>query len=900
MRSPLLTLLLLAAALPAAGQLSVTRVQEVAAHPYGLHRVQAEDLDGDGDLDLILQDQWEAAMIVWCENRGDGTFSPPIRLQVHPRDWERAPAIFADLDGDGRRDIYLWKLKLTNLGNGDFTAAAPIPGAVWPTFDNYSEDKPFGETLAVIPAGDVTRDRLLVEKDRSLYLYSIDEADEHHMTPLRSTGGSPLLDPEDWSREASNFRPLDLDEDGDFDLVEETDDHTHIHRNLGNDVFAEAEILTNPYRSDLTPEIFQVEGAPLPSVAIPLSLSEPWKTTIAIYEQSIAGNDLVEIAIHSEVRLEAEGTLAAMVAVDDPGSTELWIRVLRPEPLFRDWILCYQRQADGQWEQTVELQMPKKGWGELILMRLHADGPPGLLCRFGGASSTTSEADASVAWASLESLRIETPEWRTLAGPFTDFGEIHLLDLDLDGALDLITPEKRPTLNGSRSGRAHLIHDVMGRRETMTVNSDPTPSYSGLWPGNRLVVGDADGDLFPDIAISDGSASAMHLLRNQGGRRFSEPELLASLTPAENEPYPHIIPLRLDSGGLRFFQGGQLFTKPTESASEPTFLHDFGTPGEVAFIDMDDDGDLDVVAAPCPLGDVTGWGEVGAGSTIVGWRFLASSLAKRMPNNENVVELGWISNSSPPSLETVREGQAGLNSIPLPEALPQEAIWPPLDLDCDGDLDILELRIPPAGEWFGIIGPRNLYWSENRGSRWQSHAESLLRTFHLFNPVHASAHIISRSNLTTILYSNGHGEVRLLDFAALNASGTFGEILASHGLTGASAGPLADPDGDGLTNLEEVLQGSSPVDATPGLFHIPVARLDANGWNFTTSLPLQDSGIVASAETSADLQNWTPLASPPVPDTASDGTFRYRIEDPEAGAARRFVRIRFAWSSHDD
>ena len=69
--------------------------------------VSAGDMDGDGDLDLVVGNLNAGSVSVFL-NRGDGTFAP----QVTYKDFQPQSLTLADLDGDGRLDV------VVSNGNG--------------------------------------------------------------------------------------------------------------------------------------------------------------------------------------------------------------------------------------------------------------------------------------------------------------------------------------------------------------------------------------------------------------------------------------------------------------------------------------------------------------------------------------------------------------------------------------------------------------------------------------------------------------------------------------------------------------------------------------------------------------------------------------------------------------
>jgi hypothetical protein len=101
-------------------------------HRQGTERLELSDLDGDGDDDLIMF-QYGLPVAEWVENHGDGEFGIPERIYPPNLGWAGGDrAAMGDLDGDGDIDIVLQKndpqnsfdkiiVWLQNNGNAEFT-----------------------------------------------------------------------------------------------------------------------------------------------------------------------------------------------------------------------------------------------------------------------------------------------------------------------------------------------------------------------------------------------------------------------------------------------------------------------------------------------------------------------------------------------------------------------------------------------------------------------------------------------------------------------------------------------------------------------------------------------------------------------------------------------------------
>ncbi len=890
------------------GQLTVTRVTEIVRHPYHFTGLAIVDLDGDGDSDFVIHGEHNA-LTAWCENRGDGTFSTPIPIEVSPRAYIFGSPYFADLEGDGFSDYIssTGHIFIRNTG-GSFGASEALPGGTLPAWNEETghvvDSTPFEELCGVFPGNP---DKLLVSipsaatRDPILAFYGLAPDGAHFIAPILA-GGEPIRI--EWPYSSRGWTGRDIDADGHLDLIHSDSSGAHFFRNDGAGNFGPAETL--PAKSHRPPVVLRLEGQALPVIVYHRSAPEEGSPILLFRPQiesagkiSLATGDLPHF-ISSGADSEAIDAIAVVSGME---GDELWVKFLAGSPLHpTNPLRCYRYHPSTGWEVHAEVELPAIGLGAIDTMKLEPKGPPGLAIRFGGEPFTFAGSEGKILWASLESLRAETPDWRTLAGPFSDFTNIRLADFDLDGELDLISGHNNHGLGYGPGGRFHWVFGIETEREQRVTHLDDTRWFSEMHPlfGNRIAIGDIDGDSLPDLALSDGPGAAIHLLKNLGNRQFVSSGILASSPDASLFP---LLPLRFDTSRHLYFEGSLLLVQSPQPGSAASPLYDLGTTGTLVFTDMDGDGIADVVASPCPLGNVTGWGKVGSGGSIVSWRLLHPSSAREIRTSSGIPEMAWIAGGMSPGYVRVREGIPGVESTPLPHPIPDAEtllLWPLLDLDGDGDLDFLALRSPPPEESLFMHGPRNLVWHENRGTHWTYHPDALLRTScRSPSAFGVTVQPIENADRPRILFSTGEGEIFLLDFAAPVPGGTFGEWLASHGLSGASAGPLSDPDGDGLTNLEEALQGTSPVTSTGGAFSLPVAVGLPDGWTFSTALALEGSGISVLAETSENLEDWSPLDSPLVALGETGGRHIYRLSDVEMEAPRRFLRLRFTWSAPD-
>ena len=149
--------------------------------PFDLRALQAGDLDGDGDLDLIGVHAWWSTTgggFVLLLNDGAGTFLDASQSLAMTQAFERL--LLHDLDQDGDLDVLADGLRLINDGSGGFTSASGP--ASW--FADLNGD---GD-LNVVSTGWGTL----------------------------SVGGTSI--PWGWQAQTIAW-PIDVDDDGDIDIV---------------------------------------------------------------------------------------------------------------------------------------------------------------------------------------------------------------------------------------------------------------------------------------------------------------------------------------------------------------------------------------------------------------------------------------------------------------------------------------------------------------------------------------------------------------------------------------------------------------------------------------------------------------------------------------------------------
>ena len=227
MRSPALLL----ACLPVAALAEAPLYEAVpgAGLPPGLTAglsmdAKAADLDGDGDLDLVVAMEWAPHLMLF--NDGKGRFSEdPTRSPRTTHDHEEV--VLADLDGDGASDILLVseddraKELYLNDGKGRFREAS----------DRLRADAVTNGAIAVDVDGDGDRDLVFANAGADQVWINDGKA--------RFTDESARRLPPD-KDVSQDVAAGDLDGDGDLDLVFGNEDGNRLLLNDGKGVFTAA------------------------------------------------------------------------------------------------------------------------------------------------------------------------------------------------------------------------------------------------------------------------------------------------------------------------------------------------------------------------------------------------------------------------------------------------------------------------------------------------------------------------------------------------------------------------------------------------------------------------------------------------------------------------------------
>ncbi|MEM7198894.1 MAG: VCBS repeat-containing protein [Planctomycetota bacterium] len=192
--------------------------------------VVAGDVDSDGDLDLVLSSPSSPGNRVYV-NDGRGTFrdESPSRLpSVRSRD-----VALVDVDGDGDLDVVVvtWGSNALFLNDG-LGFYADATGTHWPTPDEATQTVAVGDV-----DGDGDPDLVTGNTHRSLYYYGAQDRLYLNDGTGRYTDATAQLPSAFASTRAAEL--VDIDGDGDLDLVVGVDQGALVYVNDGFGVFAD-------------------------------------------------------------------------------------------------------------------------------------------------------------------------------------------------------------------------------------------------------------------------------------------------------------------------------------------------------------------------------------------------------------------------------------------------------------------------------------------------------------------------------------------------------------------------------------------------------------------------------------------------------------------------------------
>ncbi|MBK1881135.1 VCBS repeat-containing protein [Luteolibacter pohnpeiensis] len=892
-------------------QVDFSKYREITAFPLVVNDLQVNDFDQDGDDDLIMHGQ--NTLVVWSENLGDGQFALPKTIDFGERGKCDLAPVLVDLDGDGIKEL-VSGVNPTILSFSSLDIKTPL------TVPLPSVMNGVAEVQAVISGATGDREQFVMANPNDggigKYLVRLSSDGVLIVEPLMVDGLALNELPEYGIYDDDMIGFFDADNDGDQDMYYTVSGEINIARNRGDGRFYNNEVidgvadsfeLYDPFRH--APIAVYIVGEDYPVLVMQPEEDEDddvdWRSLIFRTQSVVDGNLKFAPEDYCPPIMPAQGELVESVIKMSPGvgfSDEIWVRFYEYDytdgnsfGYLNDSLKIYRFGEDGQWYVASECILPYRGLGGMVPMQIALGGEDGVAFRCGGALYTryglysSIESENIIIWASNQSLRSGDPEWKTLVGPFMSIRDYQISDIDADGSYDLIGTQYDTALAGLVSGRVSIISDFLDSPKLSVFDSADSVIFESLSlsPKNNSVVGDLDHDGLQDLAVLNDQSGEIRYLQNLGGRRFAPGIVMTSSSQA-------LKPVLIEQGNLFFQEAGLLKWLPADQAGSISTLYDIGAPADLVFSDMDSDGIKDVVAYPCPLGQVIGWGKINSQNQVIKWEYLSNEQPTWLSGESGKGSLMWFDSpdSDHPTLSSVSSDKDGVAKVVFSGPVPDNLVFPPVDFDHDGDLDFLCVTSVWYEQYWYLYSDITWYENQNRSLIW--HPQSILQMYSIRSGRLVMKEI-ERDGGPQFLLNSGLGEIFLLDPEVKLPLGQLKDWLGSYGLTGAVSGPDSDPDGDGIPNFAEALQNTSPLSVNTQPFSVPVTFAGNGKWTFTVPVELTGSGLEAVAEVSDDLESWQSLNATPELLDEEGGSYRYVISDISGSgtANRRFVRIKF-------
>ena len=889
---------------PALAELEVTLSEVVSHRPDGLGHLVRSDLDGDGDLDLLVTGR-RNDFLGWIESSSSGSTGPlnPINTGDIPVANQRP--ILIDLDGSGFPDIHFpgWKIPVAFRSFG-----SPVvnPTTVDYEFLTANEDmiiarsKSSGEWVRITQAG---------------------------ILPLSQSGTvfqSPSAPGE------GQVHIGDMNRDGSIDLLAVMDGVTQDGSEIPAGLYwlplnsvspAPRIVITNSLPRLVTPVYHPYTPGRITGVLagydrVIIDDNPPYDPPVPITAIQLHSPGHTELSLWSTRNVINAGPRATALEVYETSDPQKAIfEVAAPDPLYNTGTLrSYQLNPTGHEGTTTELGIHFLNEPGNCKILLQEDSDSRLLTFSSSDSIEGAETIRRVKTADL--VAMQPISGKLIAGPFGTLAHATWEDLEQD--------ENQTLVAATDACEALLLFDPTSLQAPRSLTSLSSSIFRDLGVNGPPIIGDFDRDGDTDIARTFRTSYSGYLTtlwEKLGDTQF---EPVARPYIAVGGEWLGYMPFRVDqdpdSNRLRILSSkpGMMTSSGFPPISgDPSYAPVVypGSGAEVVASDQDIDGDgvQDIVFYPSVFGNALAWGKWNPTGGYLDSLDLVAPVSQGiaipqltsgdLDGDGNVdlfhpaldvtaMEVSWIANR-------IANGTLTAFSHP-PISLPETTTRVlPVDLDNDGDMDLIRF-VPDLSAPLQPDGIRlhKLRWTEYVGGLWVHHQNDLgkLRTSaELPEPVLKTTPVTGG---TSTLLVNRIGEILEIQTHVTTSDGALASLLAAEGITGASSGAEDDPDGDGIPNFAEIIAGTSPTRIDTG-FSIPLEILNAgvnSGWIASLPVSLEELGARARLETSDNLTTWNLDDSPPLPLGMDGSRYRYLFSDSAvnlSSSPRRFARIIF-------
>ena len=449
----------------------------------GARDVQAADLDGDGDLDVLSASQnYSGSFIRWHRNDGEGEFSEQIVVST---DADGAVAVHAaDLDGDGdldvlsaseRDDKIAW---YRNDGQGEFSGQLVVSTDADGARDVHAADLDGDGDLDVLSAS---------EQDDKIAWYRNDGQGEFSGQLVVSTDADGARD----------VHAADLDEDGDLDVLSasERDGKIAWYRNDGQGEFSEQITVSREAEGVEAMQAADLDGDGDVDV---LSASAG---KIAWYRNDGQGEFSGQLVVSTDA-----GVPQAMQAADLDGDGDLDLLSAS------GWIGWYRNDGPSRFTAQLLVSTDADEARDVHAADLDGDGDVDVL--------SASERDDKIAWYRNEDGAGAFSEPNVVSTDADGAQAVHAADLDGDGDLDVL----------SASWNDDKI--AWYRNDGAGAFSEPNVVSTDADGAVAVHAADLDGDGDFDVLSASYFDDKIAWYRNDGKGVFSEPIILSTADEA--------------------------------------------------------------------------------------------------------------------------------------------------------------------------------------------------------------------------------------------------------------------------------------------------------------------------------------------------------------------------------
>jgi hypothetical protein len=558
----------------------------VTASTDGPTAVASDDLDADGDLDLIVV-SFDDDTVAWYENEdGLGTFGAAQPIAAD-RDGP-ASLLLADLDGDGQRDLVVASnndgatVWYANLGSGNFSPAHPITAS------------------------------------------------------------------------AARFTAHDLDGDGDADLL---GTRTWYRNTDGDGTFSAAIDIASAAmagRSDAA----DLDGNGSIDIALTLSLTDE---QFAWSANDGDGNFGAAVSL-LDLPFGAETWQIAAIDLDGDGDEDILAAQQDPQILY--W---FENTGGGAFATAESVGSPLSGRiGSVAVADLDRDGDRDLIFSAGGGIFWMENLDGSGQFAALARLT-------------TNAGLFELADVDGDTDLDLVIGSGN-SIGWSRNTDGRAQFDPM-----VTI----TTAVSAL---TDISVADIDGNGAPDVMSASNNDHKLAWYRNDGTGGFAGQVVLST----SQREASSIVAGDLDGDGdlditganrqyfnsyVRWYRntdGNGTFSGAVQSFS--------GSGAQHTVVDLDGDGDQDIVGPSYWMMNTDGAGQFTAPIAIEGLYALARGAPIDLDNDGDLDLAGTAYSPGMYSVENTGGGTMAPSRLLIDRVGGATAVG---DIDGDGRPEVI-------------------------------------------------------------------------------------------------------------------------------------------------------------------------------------------------------------------